>query len=393
MTQGTVAAPRQGLVRRVLGRGVEFDFVGQSRRFLIITIALLALVAIGTALRGMNFSIEFTGGTGLTVTNATKPFTVEQLTDTLAEAGVEESIVQVVDGGQGALISTPAVDDIGGETQRRALDAVAETTGVEVNDIAVNAVGPRWGEQITRQSVRGLLVFLVLVALYLALRFEWRMAVAAIATLLHDIVLTVGIYAIVGFQVSPASVIAFLTILGFSLYDTVIVFDRVSEDTAKLSSVSSRTYGEAANGALNEVLVRSLSTSITALLPVGSLLFIGARLLGAETLQDLALALFVGMAVGTYSSIVVATPLLVWLKEKEPRWAELKQRVESRRGANAPAAVADVASPVPAAAAPAAPSPAASSSQAGSSQAKKTAAKSTKPTAKKTPKSRAKRRR
>ena len=364
MTDATVGtgapAKKQSLLRRVLGRTEYFDFIGRSRQFLILILAVLAIVVVIGLLRGLNFSIEFTGGTALTVTDATADFTVDELRDAVEEAGVEGAIVQVVDDGEGAFINTPAVDEIGGEQQRAAIAAVAETTGVDETDIAVSAVGPRWGEQITRQSVRGLLVFLLLVSIYLAIRFEWRMAAAAIVTLLHDIVLTVGIYAIVGFPVSPASVIAFLTILGFSLYDTVIVFDRVGEDTAKLTSVSTKTYGEAANEALNEVLVRSLSTSITALLPVGSLLFVGARLLGAETLQDLALALFVGMAVGAYSSVVVATPFLVWLKEKEPRWAELKERVDSRRGsASREPAVASVApaaaatTPQPAATTPA----------------------------------------
>ncbi|MDQ3343009.1 MAG: protein translocase subunit SecF, partial [Actinomycetota bacterium] len=176
--------------------------------------------------------------------------------------------------------------------------------------------------------------------LYITLRFELRMALAALVTLLHDTAVTVGVYAMVGFEVSPASVIAFLTILGYSLYDTVVVFDRVREDTAPLSSVSTATYGETANRALNEVLVRSLSTAMTSILPVGSLLFIGATVLGAGTLKDLALALFVGMAIGAFSSVVVATPFLVWLKEKEPRWAELKQRVESRRRSAVDAATA-----------------------------------------------------
>lgn len=330
-TTATTPAAKEGLWRRIVGRRDYFDFIGKSKMFLIISLALLAIVLIGGYLRGLNFSIEFTGGTSLTVTEATNEFTVEELRDAVANAGVEGSIVQVVDGGDGALISTPAVEEIGGDQQRAAVAAVAETTGVDETEIAVDAVGPRWGDQITRQSIRGLLVFLILVAIYLAFRFEWRMAAASILTLLHDIVITIGIYAIVGFPVSPASVIAFLTILGYSLYDTVIVFDRVKEDTARLTTVSTQTYGEVANEALNEVLVRSLSTSVTSILPVGSLLFVGANLLGAETLQDLALALFVGMAVGTYSSIAVATPFLVWLKEKEPKWRELKERVESRR--------------------------------------------------------------
>ena len=371
-----VTTKRPNIVRRVLGRTEYFDFIGRSRLFLFVILAVLTLVVIGGLLRGMNFSIEFTGGTALTVTEATADFTVDELRDAVSEAGIEGAIVQVVDDGEGAFINTPAVEEIGGEQQRAAIAAIAETTGVAETDIAVSAVGPRWGEQITRQSLRGLLVFLLLVSVYLAFRFEWRMAAAAIVTLLHDIVLTVGIYAIVGFPVSPASVIAFLTILGYSLYDTVIVFDRVAEDTAKLTSVSTKTYGEAANEALNEVLVRSLSTSVTSMLPVGSLLFVGARLLGAETLQDLALALFVGMAVGTYSSVVVATPFLVWLKEKEPRWAELKERVESRRGS---------ASREPAVAAPAT-AAGSTAAQTGTTTPKKTAPR-------KSSKSRAKRRR
>ena len=331
-TDATVEQQEPSGVAAVLSRQASFDFIGRSRLFLIVSLAVLAIALIGGLWRGLNFSIEFTGGTGYTVTNATAEFTADGIREALADLGVEGALVQVVDEGEGALISTPALDEIGGEQAREVLAEISELTGAGDEDIAVNAVGPRWGDQITRQSLRGLLVFLVLVALYIALRFEARMAAAAIVTLLHDIALTIGLYAIVGFVVSPASVIAFLTILGYSLYDTVVVFDRVKEDTAGLSSVSTVTYGESANAALNEVLVRSLSTSLTSLLPVGSLLFIGAQLLGAETLQDLALALFIGMAIGTYSSIVVATPFLVWLKEKEPKWRDLKEKVESRRG-------------------------------------------------------------
>ncbi len=332
MTEATAAAPRDSRLNRLLTGRSAIDFIGRSRTFLFVTIAVLAVCLAGLLLRGLNFSIDFTGGTGFTVTGATAQFTGDELRDTLGAAGVENAIVQVVDDGRGALVSTEALGEIGGEEQARVLGVIAEVTGVEPDDIDIDAVGPRWGEQITRQSLRGLAAFLVLVGLYIALRFEARMALAALVTLLHDIAITVGIYAIVGFEVSPASVIALLTILGYSLYDTVVVFDRVSEETARLSSVSTETYGQTANRALNEVLVRSLSTSITSILPVGSLLFIGANLLGADTLQDLALALFVGMAVGTYSSIVVATPFLVWLKEKEPRWAELlKGRGAPRR--------------------------------------------------------------
>ncbi|MDQ3528775.1 MAG: protein translocase subunit SecF [Actinomycetota bacterium] len=333
-------APDDSAFNRLFTGRSRVDFIGRSRTFLIATLVLLAVCAAGLLIRGLNFSIDFTGGTAYTVTQATADFTTEQLREALSEVDVDGAIVQVVDDGRGALISTPAVGEIGGEEQSRVLEAIADATGAERESIDVSAVGPRWGEQITRQSVRGLLVFLVLVVLYITLRFELRMALAALVTLLHDTAVTVGVYAMVGFEVSPASVIAFLTILGYSLYDTVVVFDRVREDTAPLSSVSTTTYGETANRALNEVLVRSLSTAMTSILPVGSLLFIGATVLGAGTLKDLALALFVGMAIGAFSSVVVATPFLVWLKEKEPRWAELKQRVESRRRSAVDAATA-----------------------------------------------------
>nr|MBA2529848.1 protein translocase subunit SecF [Euzebyales bacterium] len=331
MTDTTAPPRRDSWLSRLLTGRSHIDFIGRSKLFAIVTAVTLTLCVLGLVVRGLNFSIDFTGGTAFTVTGATAEFTADELRDALGEVGVDSSIVQVVDGGEGALVSTPALEEIGGDQQRQVLDTIARVTGAERDAIDVSAVGPRWGEQITRQSLRGLAVFLVLVVAYIALRFEWRMGIAALVTLLHDIAITVGIYALVGFEVSPASVIAFLTILGYSLYDTVVVFDRVAEDTGRLSSVSTVTYGDAANQGLNEVLVRSLSTSATSILPVGSLLFIGANLLGADTLSDLALALLVGMAVGTYSSIVVATPILVWLKEREPRWAELKRRVEARR--------------------------------------------------------------
>jgi preprotein translocase subunit SecF len=235
--------------------------------------------------------------------------------------------------GVGALVRTPSLDEVGGDQQAALVGVISEVTGAPAESVDVSAVGPRWGAQVSRQALQGLAVFLVLVVAYISFRFEWRMAVAALATLFHDVFVTVGVYALVGFEVTPASVIALLTILGFSLYDTVVVFDRVQENAVRLNSVSGETYGQMANTSLNQVLVRSLSTSLTALLPVGSLLFIGANLLGADTLRDLALALFVGMAVGTYSSIFVATPMLVWLKEREPRYAQLKERIEGRQRA------------------------------------------------------------
>jgi preprotein translocase subunit SecF len=326
------AGSRTRRVARFLGGRSAIDFIGRSRRWALVSVAVVVVSLAGLAVRGLNFGIDFTGGTVFVVTSATRDFTAEQVRDALGDLGVDEVQAQVVEDGRGLRVSTPALDEIGGRRQRTILDRVAAITGADPARVAVSAVGPRWGAEVSGQALRALGVFLVLVVAYITVRFELRMAAAALVTLLHDVLVTVGVYAIVGFQVSPASVIAFLTILGYSLYDTVVVFDRVREDTASLGSASTSTYGELANRALNHVLVRSLSTSITSLLPVGSLLFVGANLLGADTLSDLALALFVGMAVGTYSSIFVATPFLVWLKEREPRYAELRTRVLSRRG-------------------------------------------------------------
>jgi preprotein translocase subunit SecF len=332
MTATTIDRPKRGRVRRFIDGESHVDFIGRSRMWLILAAVSLTICALAVGIRNLNFGIDFTGGTSMVVENATASFTADDIRDALGELGVDEAVVQVTADGTGALISTTALGEIAGAQQREVVDRLAEVTGAGRDQIEVSAIGPRWGQQISRQAMRGLAVFLLLVTVYISVRFEWRMGVAALATLVHDLLITVGIYALFGFQVTPASVIALLSILGFSLYDTVVVFDRIDEDTERLGSSSSRTYSDVANQSLNSVLVRSLSTSITSLLPVGGLLFIGAQLLGATTLQDLALALFIGMAVGIYSSLTVATPLLCWLKEREPRYRELRHRLETRRG-------------------------------------------------------------
>ena len=331
----TTATDRQedrdtGLSRLLTGRA-HVDFIGRSRQFGLITLALVLISLAALGIRGLNFSIEFTGGSSFVEEGATQEFSVDDIEAALTDLGVTGAIVQVVDDGRGAQVSTPAISEISGVDDLEVAAAIEELTGGEVS---VSTIGPRWGDAVTEQAVRGLIVFLVLVIAYITFRFEWRMAVSAVLTLLHDVIITVGLYALIGFTVSPSTVIAILTILGYSLYDTVVVFDRITEDSEKLTSVSTTSYGQLANGALNNVLVRSLSTSITSVLPVASLLFVGANLLGAATLSDLALALFIGMTVGTYSSIFIATPLLVWLKEKDPKFAELKERAE-RGGAAA----------------------------------------------------------
>lgn len=205
-------------------------------------------------------------------------------------------------------------------------EALAGYAGVESQAVSINTVGPTWGEQVTRKAAQALVVFVLLLALYLTFRFEWKMSVAAIAAMLHDILVTVGLYALFQFQVTPATVTAFLTILGFSLYDTVVVFDKVGENTASLLATGRSTYGEMVNRSLNNVLMRSLSTTLVALLPIASLLIVGSFLLGATALEDFSIALFMGLFIGTYSSLYVAAPLLAWWKEREPRYAALRER-------------------------------------------------------------------
>lgn len=324
-----------GALRRLFTSQTSIDFIGRTRTWAALTGVLLALAGIGLGVRGLNFSIEFTGGTSYLVEQAGVDFDADELRSAVLDLGMEDVTAQTVGGGDagfGALVTTPEIDEIGGDQQTAVRDVVAAQTGVDPSAVDVSTVGPRWGAAITQQALLALGVFLGLTVLYITIRFEVRAAITAFVSLLHDVVVTVGIYALFGFQISPASVIALLTILGYSLYDSIIVFDRIKDDTRQLTATATVTYGEAANGALNAVLLRSLSTSVSSLMPVAALLVIGAGVLGADTLQDLALALFIGMAVGIYSSLVIATPLLVILKEREPRYRELRDKLYARRG-------------------------------------------------------------
>jgi preprotein translocase subunit SecF len=252
---------------------------------------------------------------------------VSQARETVLAAGETPSTVTII-GGDTIRIQTPALSTEGSNALSAAL---ADSFAVEEANIKVQLVGPSWGDEVTKNALRALLFFLVLVAIFLSVYFEWQMAIAALAALAHDVLITVGIYALSGFEVTPASVIGFLTILGYSLYDTVVVFDKVKENTKGIHGGSRTTYSEAANLALNQTLVRSINTSIVALLPVLSILVVGVSLLGVGTLNDLALALFVGMLVGTYSSLFVATPFLCQMKERTAENIALAKRVQARR--------------------------------------------------------------
>jgi preprotein translocase subunit SecF len=330
-------AKYSGLGGRLYSGETSFNIIENRKRWYTIS-SLFILVSIGALfIQGLHLGLEFKGGASYTVT---KPgVTIEQgraAADNFDIPG--EAIVQKVGDDKirfqtGAL--TPA--------QSQAVENVLVFTfGVELESIDTQIIGPSWGEEITKKALYGLIAFLFAVMLFLAMAFEPKMAIAAIVAVVHDVFITVGIYALVGFDVTPSTVIGFLTILGYSLYDTVVVFDKVRENTKSVTANSKQTYSQAANLAVNQTIVRSTNTSIIALLPVGSILFVGAGLLGAGTLKDLSLALFIGLAVGTYSSIFIAPPFLASLREREPAMQALAKRVAARGGA----AVATDAKPV-----------------------------------------------
>ncbi len=323
-----------GLGGRLSRGATAIDFIGKRRRWYAIS-ALFVLASIAAlSLQGLHLGIEFKGGSSFTVNKATA--TVEQARTAVEGVNVPGEIIVQKIGNDKVRVQTGALDT----AQNNAVqDALASELGVTVESIDTQIIGPSWGKEITRKALYGLVGFLIVVMLYLAMAFEPKMAVAAIAAVVHDVFITVGIYALVGFDVTPATIIGFLTILGYSLYDTVVVFDKVRENTRSITSTSTKTYSQAVNHAVNQTLVRSANTSLIALLPVGSILFVGAGLLGAGTLKDLSLALFIGLAVGTYSSIFIAPPVLAQLREKEPAMQALAKRVNSRSGASTEGAV------------------------------------------------------
>jgi preprotein translocase subunit SecF len=336
----------------------SIDFVGRSKLWFTIA-AVACLVSIASlGLRGLNEGIQFKGGSEFVVSQVADPNTrLAQDAVNAAAPGTASPLVTVVDGNS-IRVQTGQLP-VEQVSQVRA--SLAKTYGVPETKVSSTFVGPSWGSDVTNKALVSLAVFLVLVSLVITLYFRtWTMAVAALVALLHDLLLTAGVYSLIGFEVTPESVIGFLTILGYSLYDTVVVFDKVRENTEHVTATTKRTYAEAANLAVNQTLVRSINTSVVALLPVGSILFIGAFILGAGTLKDLSLALFVGIAVGTYSSIFIATPLLVRLRMREPEMKAQAERVarrrrdEAARGAQEPALVGAGAGAGAAAAAPAA---------------------------------------
>ena len=309
---------------------VSVEFVARKRLWYSISGAILAVSVIAVLVFGLNFSVDFKGGSVYQF--AAGSSTISQVRQTVSGAGGgQDAIVQKITPlGGGAAKWQVQTRPLTVSQQDSVLSALSHRFGVPQNQINRTSIGASWGSQISKKAAEALIAFIVVIVIYLSIAFEWKMAVAALIALAHDIVITVGVYALAHFEVSPASVIGLLTILGYSLYDTVVVFDKVRENTAGLLASTRSTYSQAANQALNQTLVRSINTSLIALLPVASILFVGAGFLGAGELKDLALVLFVGMLSGTYSSICIATPVLADLKEREPQYRALAKRVQLR---------------------------------------------------------------
>lgn len=318
---------RGSLLRRLYRGETAFDVVGNHRRWFIVSAAALLLCLGSLAVRNLNLGIDFTGGISITSPNPAGA-DIGAVRTALGAAG-DTARIQLVDDGAVVRVQTESLDL---EAERRMVLDLVAATGTEIELTDADSVGPTFGRQVTRRAVQALLVFLAVVVVFISIRFEWKMAVGAITALLHDLVITAGAYSLLGFEVTPATVVAVLTILGYSLYDTVVVYDKVRENVAE--DQHRRTYTELVNRAMNQVLMRSINTSLTSLLPVGSLLFIGSLLLGAGTLREFALALFVGIAAGTYSSIFVAVPLLALWKEREDEWRRRRFRTERKASRN-----------------------------------------------------------
>ncbi len=315
----------------------SINMIGRRRLWYAISIVVIAICLGGLGIRGISPGLEFTGGTEITVAQ------VDDATTATGRAAVEKAVPEAEAirvsalGDDGIRFQSSRLDDAGTDA---ATEALTDAYGVSAKDVTVSSVGPTWGADVTRQAVIALFVFLALAALVLSIYFRtWRMSAAAMIALLHDVIITAGVYAIIGLEVTPATVIGFLTILGYSLYDTVVVFDKVRENTAGLLKGNRLTYGEAVNLAVNQTLIRSINTSVVALLPVGSILFIGALVLKAATLTDIALALFVGLIAGTYSSVFIAPAVYTQLTERRPEVMVHTGRVqEARESGGAPRA-------------------------------------------------------
>jgi len=315
-----------GVLSDLYRGNTDFDFPRLWKRVGVVSIVLLVISIGSMVTRGVNLAIDFEGGSVWEIPST--DFTEAQAREALAPYGTD--IVErfqeatTTEGGRVVRVSG-RVDNV--KEGAKAADALAEAAGLEKGDVKVNTVGPSWGSDITGQARLSLIVFMVLVAAYIAWRLETRMAIAALLAVIHDIIITVGVYSVFYIEVTPATVISFLTILGFSLYDTIVVYDRVQENATRFSRSGQYTYTAIMRRSLNQVFMRSVNTTMVTIIPVLSILIVGQFMFGQETLGDFSLALLIGLISGTYSSLFVAPPLTVWLKEREARWGQIRERL------------------------------------------------------------------
>jgi preprotein translocase subunit SecF len=311
------------LASRLYHGQISFDFVGRWRTWFLISGVAMLISLVALFVPGLKFGIDFKGG-GVFTVQPTHRVTQAQVSDALGSVAKVVQLSNESGKPPQVTVQTESLTSAQIATVRANLARVA---GVQPAQVSNTVVGSKWGSTVTNKALVALAVFLVVIVVYVSIRFDFKMSVSALVALIHDLLITAGVYALARFEVTPATVIGLLTILGYSLYDTVVVFDKVKENTGELSSMSRLTYSEAANRAVNQTLVRSLNTSLASLLPIAALLTIGLLLPGAETIKDLSLALFVGVAAGTYSSVFIATPFLALWKETEPRNRQLRARV------------------------------------------------------------------
>jgi preprotein translocase subunit SecF len=317
-------------LRRVAHGENAIDFQKWWKRGLVFSAVLVLISIASLATRGLNLGIDFEGGTSWEV--SAPGVSVSDARDSLEGVGQAQAKIQIV----GSDVVRVQVDTSDAETQEQVRQVLAERAGVDAAEVSVSTVGPTWGDEITDSAVRALVIFLIVILIYLSVRLEWQMAVATIVAMLHDIIISVGVYSIFHFEVTPGTVIAFLTLLGYSIYDTIVVFDKVKENESKVGVANRMTYSDMVSLSMNQVLIRSLNTTIVAILPVLSILLVGAQLMGAVTLQEFGLALFVGMLVGAYSSIFVAAPVASRIREREAKYRSIRERVAGIRASESP---------------------------------------------------------
>ena len=323
-------ASRTGVRHRLYHGETSFDFVGRRWWWFALSGVVILIGVVSLLAQGLNYGIDFKGGNSWEV--RAPGVSVARARDALRPLGLGEAKIQIA----GNDVLRVEGKHESQEQQAKVTEKLAELAHVDPGQVSVNDVGPSWGKAVTNKARTALVVFFVLITVYISLRFEWKMALAALAAVVHDILVTVGIYSVSRFEVTPATVVAFLTILGYSLYDTVVVFDKVQENTRGLSATGRMTYSQVVNLSMNEVLMRSINTSLVAILPILSVLVIGSGVLGATALKDFGLALLVGLLTGAYSSIFVASPILAMLKEREPRYTNIRQKVLAKGAAAAP---------------------------------------------------------